>query len=298
MLSTAMQLRKSIPADFSNQSALTGCLVEGISHHRCAATSIANKSRGDRPMGRRAFILLSALSLCGCFAHGFDRSTVYTRLQLEPTQPEKCDEDVASAQALKPHITFPCRIAVYLPPGVNGSGGHWTAKDKEAAETWAKELKQDGTIADMLIMSDMFAPPNASGPSMKELRVAAAKHGANVLLALQVACEVDSYKNPAALFNWTIVGGYIVPASHRDARVTLQGALVDVANGFLYASVDSEGTGRIIRPTFLVEDKPAVDRAREKAMVAFGPEFLKRMRNVHATFGPGVDAAVRANSAQ
>src|SRR5258708_4835184 len=131
-------------------------------------------------MIRRILALVFVLGLCGCFAHGFNRSVVYTRLQQEASQAKTCDEEVATAQALKPQITFPCRVAVYFPQSVNGSGGgHWTAKDKEAIESWAAELKRDGTISDMFIMSDMFTPPNANGPSMKELRVAAARHGAN-----------------------------------------------------------------------------------------------------------------------
>ena len=71
----------------------------------------------------------------------------------------------------------------------------------------------------------------------------------------------------------------------------IQGALVevkpliDVGNGFLYASVTAEGEGNIVRPTFIVEDKPAVEKAKQHALTNFGPELLKRMRAVRATTG-------------
>src|SRR5262249_23661214 len=146
---------------------------------------------------------------------------------------------------------------------------------------------KEGIVTDMFVMSEMFTrggSGDAKSPTLMDLRVAAAKHGAQALLVIQGDCEVDSYKNPAALLNLTIVGGYIVPASHRAALVELQGALVDVGNGFLYAAIETAGEGRVIRPTFIVEDKPAIEKAKQQALTNFGPELLKRMRAVRANF--------------
>jgi hypothetical protein len=223
------------------------------------------------------------LTLSGCFARGFDHSTLTTHLQSTPVLPVIVnEEEIAKAQSLKPQLTFPCRVAIYLPPQVSG---RWKAKEKEIVDSWETSLKKDGIVSEMFVMAEMFTQGNeAKTPNLMDLRVAAAKHGANALLVIQGDCEVESYKNPAAVFNLTIIGGYVVPASHRDALVTLQGALVDVGNGFLYASFEAEGEGSVIRPTFIVEDKPAVERAKVQALINFGPELLKRMRNVRANF--------------
>ncbi|HLW66151.1 MAG TPA: hypothetical protein VKS79_12640 [Gemmataceae bacterium] len=248
-------------------------------------------------MPRRASILVLALLLTGCFARGFDHPSVYTHLQPDPIS--NMDEEIVKVGLLRPQLTFPCRIAVYLPPSVNGQ---WTSKEKDFVEAWATSLKTEGIAADMFLMSDLFTNGNtgdtSKGPTLKDLRVAAAKHGANALLVIQGECEVASYQNPAAVLNLTVVGGYLVPGSHRDALVTLQGALVDVSNGFLYTSVESQGDGKIIRPTFIVQDKPAIDKAKLKALENFGPELLKRMRNVYASFGPASAPVVHANHMQ
>lgn len=241
-------------------------------------------------MARRWSVLLLALSLCGCFARGFDHNVLTTHLQQTPII--GTDEEITKAQAIKPQLSFPCRVAVYLPPQVSG---RWKAKEKEIVDSWEASLKKEGIVTDMFVMSEMFTRGSENkSPTLMDLRVAAAKHGANALLVIQGDCEVESYKNPAAVLNLTIVGGYVVPASHRDALVQLQGALVDVGNGFLYTSVDAEGEGSIIRPTFIVEDKPAVEKAKLQALSNFGPELLKRMRAVRANFNPssGVIQAV------
>jgi hypothetical protein len=232
-------------------------------------------------MARRLSMLLLAVSLSGCFARGFDHNVLTTHLQ--QTSIIANDEEITKAQALKPQLTFPCRVAVYLPPQVSG---RWKAKEKEIVDSWERDLKKEGIVTDMFVMSEMFTHGDSKSPTMMDLRVAAAKHGASALLVIQGDCEVDSYMNPAAVFNLTVIGGYIIPASHRDALVQLQGALVDVGNGFLYTSIDAEGEGAIIRPTFIVEDKPAVEKAKLQALTNFGPELLKRMRAVRANFTP------------
>ena len=242
----------------------------------------------------RIGVLLLPLLLTGCFAHGFDRSDLYGRLKADqaqiPALPDVNDSDIVKVQSIKPNLTLPCRIAVYLPPNV---GGHRRAKEKEFIDSWGDTLRKEGIASDMFLMSDLFT----TGTSLKELRVAAARHGANLLLVLHGESDVDTYKNPAAIFNLTIVGGFLVPASHCDALVAYQGALVDVSNGFLYASIDAEGEGSIIRPTFLIEDRPAVERAKEKALANFGNELLKRMRNLQAAMN-GQPLTARAAGAK
>ena len=79
--------------------------------------------------------VLSVVVLSGC-ASGFDRGALKARMQSEalPTT----DEEIQQVQALKPQLTFPCRIAVYLKPGPGG--WRWTSQDKAVMEAWGKTL--------------------------------------------------------------------------------------------------------------------------------------------------------------
>src|SRR5262245_41267166 len=127
-------------------------------------------------MVRRIPVLLVALTLSGCFARGFDHTTLTTHLQQIPIVVN--EEEITKAQAIRPQLTFPCRVAVYLPPQVSG---RWKAKEKEIVDSWEANLKKEGIVADMFVMSEMLT--RGSGGENKrqtemDLSVAAAKHGA------------------------------------------------------------------------------------------------------------------------
>ena len=222
----------------------------------------------------RAVLGLSLLVASGC-ATGFDRGALVERLQKEGVY-EVQDKEIQEVRALKPQLTFPCRIAVYLKPP-SGSDWRWTAQDKEILNHSAKVLEKEGLASSIIPMSGMFAKDG----DLKHLRMEAARYGADALLVIQGVQQTDSYLNPAAVLNLTVVGGFIIPASHRDTLFLVEGVLVDVGNGCLYASVESEGEGKIVRPTFIVDEKGAINRAKKKALEELGPELVRRIRSLH-----------------
>lgn len=223
----------------------------------------------------RAVLGLSLLVASGC-ATGFDRGALVERLQKEGVY-EVQDKEIQEVRALKPQLAFPCRIAVYLKPP-SGSDWRWTTQDKEILNHSAKVLEKEGIASSIIPMSGMFAKDG----DLKHLRMEAARYGADALLVIQGVQQTDSYLNPAAVLNLTVVGGFIIPASHRDTLFLVEGVLVDVGNGCLYASVESEGEGRIVRPTFIVEEKEAINRAKKKALEELGPELVRHIRSLHS----------------
>jgi hypothetical protein len=56
--------------------------------------------------------------------------------------------------------------------------------------------------------------------------------------------------------------------------------------------VESEGEGSIVRPTFLVEDKAAIARAKKNALEQLGPELVRHLRSLHT----GLSAANRVEA--
>lgn len=220
------------------------------------------------------WLVLVCLML-GCTG-GFNREMMMTRITGEQLQ--VTDDEVRKAKELKPQLLFPCRVAVSL----QGEGGdwRWTPKDKELLDASLQRMRHEGIVSDAFLMSDLFV----SGTSVKELRLAAANHGADALLVVKGLSRVEGHSNPAAVFNLTVVGGFVIPSSHRDARFTMQGGLIDVSNGYLYASMESEGEGGIVRPAFIVEDKDAVTAAKKQAVERFVPELHRRMQALRASF--------------
>lgn len=71
-----------------------------------------------------------------------------------------------------------------------------------------------------------------------------------------------SYKNPAALLNLTIVGGHLVPSSHKDSLFLMEGCLFDVDNAYIYTGVQSEGVGEV-HPADIRDRGEGLDRTRQ-----------------------------------
>ena len=219
-----------------------------------------------------AFVLAPVL-LVGC-ADGFDHHVLQQRLGDAALQSP--DAAISEVRELKPQLRLPCRIAVYLKPS-SDHDWRWTPEDKAAMELWAAALKQDGIAADVFTLPEVLVGKGEK-TDLKDLRLAAARCGADVLFVVHGAAQTDSYKNFAAVFNITVVGGYVVPGSHKDSLFLMEGVLLDVDNGYIYTGVQAEGVGKIMRPTFVIEERDAVTLAKTRAVFQFGEQTLKRMR--------------------
>src|SRR5262249_49298824 len=184
-------------------------------------------------------------------------------------------EQGMNAVSLKPSCSFPCKVAVYLRPEHCGDW-HWSAQDKAALSSWAKVLQEQRIATEVFPLPDMLA----SAGKLPDLQAAAARCGADVLLVIQGTANTVSYQNLSAALYLTVVGGFIVPGSHRDAQFKVEGCLFDARTGFVYAGVQADGEGSIVRPCYLIEERDAIEIAKAQAMERFGPELLRRMRAI------------------
>jgi rhombotail lipoprotein len=222
-----------------------------------------------------------SLAVCvlflGC-SHGFDRGQLKERLATEDVQ--ITDPDIRAALSLKPQLRFPIKVGVAFveEEDIDRSDPRtarwrWSERDREAVLAAAASLRADGVVSDLFVISrDLIA-----GRDLKHLRLAAAKHGADAVIVVKGAAQVDRYVNPLAILNLSIVGGFFVPASHRDAIFAVRCAMWDVGNEVLYLTAESEGEAKRLGPTFLIEDEPALGDAKEDALRGFGAELLRRL---------------------
>ena len=238
---------------------------------------------------KRIFALFLIVTLSGCAA-GFDRGAIRQRLAHEKL--EVTDKDIQKALETKPQLRFPIKLAVHLSsasfyPHHRYESGHvgpasdwrWSVKDKEEIESWATKLKDQGIVSDIFVISDI----TVAGTDTKSIRLAAAKHGADAVITVKGISQVDSYVNPLCILNILILPGWIVPASHRDALLVLQGAMLDVGNGYLYLTVESEGEAKTMGPSFSIEDEKAIEKAKQLALNDFGIHIAKRLASLKGT---------------
>jgi rhombotail lipoprotein len=182
-------------------------------------------------------------------------------------------EDIKKARALKPQINKPFRLAVSLKTVGSSFPLSWNQSDRDAIKGWAKTLRERGVLSDVVVMNDLIE----EGESLADRRLAAARYGADALLLIEAASDIDNYTNPLALLYLTIIGAYIAPGTHADAIVMMQGAVYDVGNGYLYATAESEAEGSTVAPLAYVEDEDALNEAKSIALQRFGDELKDRL---------------------
>lgn len=154
----------------------------------------------------------------------------------------------------------------------------WDVAYKETIVAWCEQLKTEGILSDMFVISEMIK----HGNSLIDIRQAAALQGADAVLVLSGVTDIDRYQNVAAALYITIVGTYFIPGTHIDSLFIMNGALWDVRNQYLYLAAESEGIGNTLGPLSLIKSKPAISAAKKNAIESFRPEFLKRIKSLKA----------------
>lgn len=187
---------------------------------------------------------------------------------------------IRAALTLQPQLRLPCKIAVFLQPAAEDSTRlTWSAEDKKLVSGWEATLRRKGIASELFLMSDIVVD-GISGTSIPKLRLAAAKHGASALLIVRGSRTLDEYYNPLAALYLTVVGYFIIPGSHADANVSLDGALFDVANEYLYLSLEAEGRGESFGPGAILKGDRATADAKEEALLLFGEALLDRIERL------------------
>lgn len=236
---------------------------------------------------RAVVVAVLAVMLTGCAASkGFDRGTLRNSLGEITT-----DQDIQNVLALKPQLSTPFKLAVYLNnESWNAKRRFWNDEEKNDLLTYGNRLKEAGVVSDIFLISEDAVPGHQSSGSvhtsdrdhLRDLRFGAASYGADALLVISDASSVDRYNNPSALFYWTIVGAYLVPGTHSDALVMMRSSLWDVRNGYLYATQDAEGMGKRVGPAFVTEDVDAVYAAKKMAIADLGKKLTDRLIQLNA----------------
>ncbi len=226
--------------------------------------------------------ILPTLLLTACASsRGFDRGALSQMVR--PQTPEVTDEAIAKTLAVRPQLTPPFRLAVYFRSGRKlGDTGEdygtqpWTGADKDAVLSKLSPLVGGGVLSQLIPVADAIV----GGEDLKSIRLAAARTGADAVLFVSGAGQVDRYNNWSSALYFTIVGLFVVPGTRTDALYLANATLWDVRNEYLYASAEAEGTDHTTGTPLTVDDTQVLASARLKGMGALGEEVEKRLRNL------------------
>jgi hypothetical protein len=191
---------------------------------------------------------------------------------------------VEQIERLKSQVHLPLKLAVA--PPLTSYGGVWSSKELNAwnpdetkeIESWAAPLKKAGIVSELVMLPSFLVEQcqgNDPGCAMRVSRAAAARVQADALLLINLSTAVDKYANLASLFNFTIVGMWLVPGHHRDALTIAEGMMIDNRNEYLYAFARGEAEESSIRPLLYADSWSVVRPSRFRALKSFGREFIR-----------------------
>ena len=229
--------------------------------------------------------LLAPLAAC---ASTIDRARMRSDLEQAPLFEA---QTLAEVEGLQPELSTPFSVAV-APPRSQRSEQHawdgeretvqgfrsWSEEERREIESWKAELARMGLVSDLVVMPVLSTELGEAQGLLGALRVAAARHQADAVLIVSEVEDSSNWLNPWSILDLTIVGAWFAPGHDVEVVTILEGALIDVHTGYLYASGQSEGTARERRAWAYVNDPELKQAARRKALAGLEQVILERAR--------------------
>ncbi len=218
-------------------------------------------------------LCLSALFLFSCAtSQGFNRDRMRSQLNEDTV---KTESDIEEILKLKPQLPKKFKLAIYfkVPTEYYYRYNKWNAENKEHFELLKKDLIKKGIVSDAFIINESIV----HGKKLKDIRVAAARAGADAVMVIDGVSSVDKYNNPLGATYCLIITPFFVPGTEADALYVSRANLWDVRNEYLYLSIESEGMAKETRPAFFIENSRVIEKAKNAALKDLAPDILDRI---------------------
>jgi len=189
-------------------------------------------------MRTNAAVVLTLASFCLAGCVSTKEYDAYTRLRVTETEAEthryrpeaSTESQIRAAFAATPYVPLPTRIAIYEHTHTSGD---YEAYPNENQEIVIGLLEKSEKIVRADAVTSVVARGEAS---IKELRLAAAKHQAELLMICDSDFRVRVKYSPIAALNVTIVGAYIVPSTTVEVECRVAAHVLNTRTGRIYIS--------------------------------------------------------------
>lgn len=199
------------------------------------------------------------------------------------------DADVRRIASIEPQLEFPARIGLARVGrgGLEAIPGDealiWQAALQGIGDSYGEFVPVSPLIASM-VSSPAPAGTDRAGAIIADIRRGAARQHLDYALIYEVGSSSREKSNAVSLADLTIVGMFVIPTRNIDVEASASGLLVDVRNGYPYATLtghaEKSGISRAVSSVSTARD--FVDTAEERAVaelagdVAEALEGLKR----------------------
>lgn len=189
------------------------------------------------------FLFAFTILLSSCTFAGYDRGKIATSLKGTGSYPT--EEEIQKVITSISKLRFPLALALYVEPQKEPcfKGADFTVGDKVLISQIKKELFNNNLITDFILLTDPVVGgihENSSG--INEARMAAARSGADTLLFIKNACDIQTSGNWYTALYFTLVGAFLAPGTDYHTLYSMSGSMWDVESGTLYLTVETEAT--------------------------------------------------------
>lgn len=214
-------------------------------------------------------LLLLMLTACAS-SRGFDRGGMRSQIS---GQNQVTEEEIGKVLDLKPQLALPFRLAIYFAPPSSGGRWNWVGEDKDLLLGIGAELKKKGVVSEVMVINDALV----EGVDNKAIRMAAARAGADAVLVVNGASDIDRYNNFLAYSYFLLITPFFIPGTEADGLFMVNASMWDVRNRFLYLSSESEGTAKEIKPVVYIDERGIITAAKTTALKALQAELVTRL---------------------
>lgn len=230
-----------------------------------------------RPL--RTIAALTFLLAACAGSSGFQQSTVRdTEAERRPTVNDK---RVEQAFALRPQLPKPYRLGVYFRDAESTgaeAAWRWEPKHRDAILALEKHLVGKGEV------SDVFSVGHGAvaGDSLPDIRVAAARHGADAVLIVSGIDEAERSANGWAATYAAVLPLFFAPGNDLDVVFTTHAEMWDVRNEYLYLAAEAEAESHQRRALPYIDVEEAIEESQAEAVTLLATELQGRFDRLHA----------------
>lgn len=213
-------------------------------------------------------VALMTLSACAS-SKGFDRAEMQNVMRQTVTL--SGPQTAAGATEPASRISAPFRLGILFtqkefPTREGIRLVEWLSGDKDLLIRALASLRDQHLLSDVIEITN----PSMQNPGLPEIRKAATRYGADMIVVITGVGAVDRYNNGFATLYPTILGLYLAPGTVSDALFMVEGSLWDVHSGFVYGTQGAEGRSTRVGPAIMIEDLDAVVQAKTAALEEYG----------------------------
>lgn len=209
--------------------------------------------------------------LTGCASSsGFNRGYLRNSFgQIE--KKEVTDNEIEEALKAKPQLSKPFRLAVYTE--LNSWQVNWTPHDKAELKKLENNLIKEGVVSEIVYLNSSMI----EGLENADIRLAAARTGADAILIIQGSGVIDKYNNFLGSTYFLLITPFFVPGTVADGLFMFNASMWDVRNQYLYLSSEAEAQASQTRPAFFIEEKHILQDAKSEAIKKLRQDIESRL---------------------